>query len=77
MITINTKRYRSFYPQTGVSWGANLLPQSINNSFSFSFSGSSGTCNIFNFVGNKIFSPDNLLIGSYSQNQSLYFSGNV
>ena len=77
MITINTQRYRSFYPQTGVSWGANLLSQNINNNFSFSFSGSSGTCNIFNFSGNKILSPDNRLIGSYSQNQSLYFSGNV
>ena len=77
MITITGQRYRTFYPQTDVSWGANLLSTGLSNNFSFSFSGSSGVCNVFNFSGNKIISPDNRLIGSYFVNQSLYFSGNV
>lgn len=76
MIITGTK-YREIYPQQEINWStAILLPYTTGN-FTLSFSGENGNDDIFKLKNGKILSPNSQLIGSYQQNQRLYFSGNI
>lgn len=74
---INGTKYREIYPQQAINWStAILLPYTTGN-LTFGFSGENGNDDIFKLKNGKILSPNSELIGSYQQNQRLYFSGNI
>ena len=69
--------YRPFYPQSEINWISDFTPIDIRSECNFYFSGDNSLELIYKLKNNKVYSPDNELLSTYNNNESINFSGNL